>query len=72
MRRPAFLSPDPEAPFPPAETALRQPDGLLAIGGDLSTQRLLNAYRHGIFPWYSEGESILFLGRVGILLFCMF
>ena len=59
MRRPAFLSPDPEAPFPPAETALRQPDGLLAIGGDLSTQRLLNAYRHGIFPWYSEGQPIL-------------
>ena len=59
MRRPAFLSPDPEAPFPPAETALRQPDGLLAIGGDLSPQRLLNAYRHGIFPWYSEGQPIL-------------
>ncbi|KAF1717872.1 leucyl/phenylalanyl-tRNA--protein transferase [Pseudoxanthomonas yeongjuensis] len=59
MRRPAFLSPDPEAPFPSAETALRQPDGLLAIGGDLSAQRLLNAYRHGIFPWYSEGQPIL-------------
>ena len=59
MRRPAFLSPDPGAPFPPAETALRQPDGLLAIGGDLSPQRLLNAYRHGIFPWYSEGQPIL-------------
>lgn len=59
MRRPAFLSPDPEAPFPPVETALRQPDGLLAIGGDLSPQRLLNAYRHGIFPWYSEGQPIL-------------
>jgi leucyl/phenylalanyl-tRNA--protein transferase len=59
MRRPAFLSPDPEAPFPPAENALRQPDGLLAIGGDLSSQRLLNAYRHGIFPWYSEGQPIL-------------
>ena len=59
MRRPAFLSPDPEAPFPPAETALRQPDGLLAVGGDLSPQRLLNAYRHGIFPWYSEGQPIL-------------
>jgi leucyl/phenylalanyl-tRNA--protein transferase len=59
MRRPAFLSPDPGAPFPLAETALRQPDGLLAIGGDLSPQRLLNAYRHGIFPWYSEGQPIL-------------
>jgi leucyl/phenylalanyl-tRNA--protein transferase len=59
MRRPVFLSIDPEAPFPPAETALRQPDGLLAIGGDLAPQRLLNAYRHGIFPWYSEGQPIL-------------
>jgi leucyl/phenylalanyl-tRNA--protein transferase len=59
MRRPAFLSPDPNSPFPPAEAALRQPDGLLAIGGDLSPPRLLNAYRHGIFPWYSEGQPVL-------------
>ncbi|MEO8364847.1 MAG: leucyl/phenylalanyl-tRNA--protein transferase [Pseudoxanthomonas sp.] len=59
MHRPAFLSIDPETPFPPAETALRQPDGLLAIGGDLSPQRLLNAYRDGVFPWYSEGQPIL-------------
>ena len=35
------------------------PDGLLAVGGDLTPVRLLNAYRHGIFPWYSEGEPIL-------------
>ncbi|MEO6102775.1 MAG: leucyl/phenylalanyl-tRNA--protein transferase, partial [Pseudoxanthomonas sp.] len=47
MRRPVFLSTDPDAPFPPAGAALRQPDGLLAIGGDLSPQRLLNAYSHG-------------------------
>ena len=59
MRRPAFLSSDPSAPFPPADAALRQPDGLLAVGGDLSPQRLLNAYRHGIFPWYSEGQPVL-------------
>lgn len=59
MRRPAFLSPDPDSPFPPAEAALRQPDGLLAVGGDLSPGRLLNAYRHGIFPWYSEGQPVL-------------
>jgi leucyl/phenylalanyl-tRNA--protein transferase len=59
MRRPVFLSPDPDSPFPPANAALRQPDGLLAVGGDLSPQRLLNAYRHGIFPWYSEGQPIL-------------
>ena len=39
--------------------ALREPDGLLAAGGDLSPRRLLDAYRHGIFPWYSEGEPIL-------------
>jgi leucyl/phenylalanyl-tRNA--protein transferase len=50
---------DPTAPFPPGESALRQPDGLLALGGDLSIPRLLNAYRHGIFPWYSEGQPIL-------------
>lgn len=35
------------------------PDGLLAIGGDLSTERLIHAYKHGIFPWYNEGEPIL-------------
>jgi leucyl/phenylalanyl-tRNA--protein transferase len=58
-QRPFLLSPDPNAPFPPAELALRQPDGLLAIGGDLSPTRLLNAYRHGIFPWYSAGQPVL-------------
>jgi leucyl/phenylalanyl-tRNA--protein transferase len=45
--------------FPAVDTALRDPDGLLAIGGDLSTTRLLDAYRRGIFPWYSEGQPIL-------------
>ncbi len=50
---------NPAAPFPPAEHALSVPDGLLAVGGDLSAVRLLNAYRHGIFPWYSPGEPIL-------------
>lgn len=54
-----LLGPDPEAPFPPAWRALRDPNGLLAMGGDLSPARLLNAYRHGIFPWFSEGEPIL-------------
>lgn len=57
--RPTLLHPDPHAPFPPAERALREPDGLLAIGGDLSPTRLLNAYRHGIFPWYGPGQPIL-------------
>lgn len=50
---------DPESPFPPVETALVDPDGLLAMGGDLSPARLLDAYRQGIFPWYSEGQPIL-------------
>ena len=59
MRRPALLAPDPRSPFPPASQALREPDGLLAIGGDLSPARLLNAYRHGIFPWYSQGQPLL-------------
>ncbi|HNQ56925.1 MAG: leucyl/phenylalanyl-tRNA--protein transferase [Rhodocyclaceae bacterium] len=48
-----------EAPFPSVESALRRPNGLLCAGGDLSPQRLLDAYRHGIFPWFSEGEPIL-------------
>jgi len=57
--RPVLLSPKADAPFPPAESALRQPDGLLAIGGDLSPLRLLNAYSGGIFPWYSQGQPLL-------------
>ena len=40
--------------FPPVERALRDPDGLLAVGGDLRVPRLIDAYRHGIFPWYAE------------------
>jgi leucyl/phenylalanyl-tRNA--protein transferase len=46
-------------PFPPLEMALKEPNGLIAIGGDLSPERLLQAYRHGIFPWFSEGEPVL-------------
>jgi leucyl/phenylalanyl-tRNA--protein transferase len=45
--------------FPPLEKALRQPNGLLAVGGDLSAERILLAYRHGIFPWFSEDDPIL-------------
>jgi leucyl/phenylalanyl-tRNA--protein transferase len=45
--------------FPPVERALRSPNGLLAAGGDLSVPRLLEAYRHGIFPWFNAGEPIL-------------
>lgn len=46
-------------PFPPVERALKDPSGLLCAGADLSTDRLLEAYRHGIFPWYSRGEPPL-------------
>jgi leucyl/phenylalanyl-tRNA--protein transferase len=46
-------------PFPPLESALKHPNGLLAAGADLSPERLLAAYRLGIFPWYSEGEPLL-------------
>lgn len=45
--------------FPDIETALDEPAGLLAFGGDLGSERLLAAYSHGIFPWYSEGQPIL-------------
>jgi leucyl/phenylalanyl-tRNA--protein transferase len=45
--------------FPPLESALAEPNGLLAAGGDLSAERLLAAYRRGIFPWFSEGDPIL-------------
>lgn len=45
--------------FPPVEQALRTPNGLLAAGGNLSAARLLDAYQHGIFPWFSADEPIL-------------
>lgn len=48
-----------DADFPPVERALRRPSGLLAAGADLSPERLVRAYRLGIFPWFSEGEPIL-------------
>ncbi|RMD69531.1 MAG: leucyl/phenylalanyl-tRNA--protein transferase, partial [Gammaproteobacteria bacterium] len=57
MNLPFFL--DATLAFPPPEAALKEPNGLLAIGGDLSPERLLLAYRRGIFPWYNEGEPIL-------------
>jgi leucyl/phenylalanyl-tRNA--protein transferase len=46
-------------PFPPIQSALKHPNGLLAAGGDLSSERLLEGYRRGIFPWFSEGDPIL-------------
>lgn len=45
--------------FPPVDEALTEPDGLLCAGGDLSQARLLEAYRRGVFPWYAEGQPIL-------------
>lgn len=50
---------DIDTPFPPLEKAMRIPNGLLAAGAALSPQRLLNAYRLGIFPWFNVGEPIL-------------
>lgn len=55
-----WLAPDdPPDAFPSPHLALRDPDGLLAVGGDLSPERLLAAYRRGIFPWFNEGQPIL-------------
>jgi len=48
-----------DTPFPPIERALDVPNGLLAAGADLSAERLLEAYRGGIFPWYSDGQPVL-------------
>ena len=46
-------------PFPPVARASRSPRGLLAAGADLSPARLVDAYRHGIFPWFSDGDPVL-------------
>jgi leucyl/phenylalanyl-tRNA--protein transferase len=48
-----------DAPFPPLAKALKWPNGLLCAGGDLGPARIIDAYRHGIFPWFSEGDPIL-------------
>lgn len=50
---------DPPDRFPPVDAALAEPDGLLAAGGDLQPERLLSAYRQGIFPWSEEGQPLL-------------
>lgn len=60
MQRPYWIPYQADAHhFPPLDNALEHPDGLLAVGGDLSIERLLVAYRHGIFPWYSDDQPIL-------------
>ena len=59
MTAPYLLDDFNKTSFPAAELALREPDGLLAVGGDLSVERLIAAYQQGIFPWYSEGQPVL-------------
>lgn len=53
------LDDEPRGSFPPTSEALESPNGLLAWGGDLQVERLLRAYRAGIFPWYTPGQPIL-------------
>ncbi len=48
-----------DTPFPPVTRAMRSPNGLLAAGGSLTASRLLDAYSHGIFPWFNAGEPVL-------------
>ncbi|MBA3696469.1 MAG: leucyl/phenylalanyl-tRNA--protein transferase, partial [Methylotenera sp.] len=50
---------DTDCAFPPLSNALTEPNGLIAIGGDLSVVRLVDAYRQGIFPWFSDNDPIL-------------
>ena len=58
--RVAWIAPtDPPEAFPDISNAMQEPDGLLAAGGDLSAERLLYAYRKGIFPWFDEGQPVL-------------
>lgn len=54
----SWLSPH-DVEFPSTQLALKEPNGLLAVGGDLSLERLISAYRLGIFPWYEEPQPIL-------------
>ena len=48
-----------DCPFPPVQQALIEPNGLIAIGGDLTATRLLSAYNQGIFPWFNEDEPVM-------------
>jgi leucyl/phenylalanyl-tRNA--protein transferase len=59
MQLTALDSFNPNQAFPKLDQALEDPNGLIAVGGCLSPQRILNAYRHGIFPWFNPGEPIL-------------
>jgi leucyl/phenylalanyl-tRNA--protein transferase len=59
MTAPYWLNPHDPTDFPDVALALHEPDGLLAVGGDLSVERLRAAYQRGIFPWYSGDQPIL-------------
>lgn len=59
MTAPYLLSSENKTEFPDIKLALEEPDGLLAYGGDLSIERLYAAYQQGIFPWYSQGQPVL-------------
>ena len=69
MRAPFVLGPDPRSPFPPAELALEDPEGLVCVGGDLSPQRLIHAYAAGQFPWFNAGQPILWWSPAERLVF---
>lgn len=56
---PFYLTEDFSGPFPDAKLALTEPDGLLAVGGNLKPETLLQAYSQGLFPWYSDDQPIL-------------
>ena len=59
-RAPFWIDPDAaEIVFPDVELAMREPDGLLAVGANLAVSTLLSAYRHGIFPWYGPGQPVM-------------
>lgn len=55
----SFILTNPDTPFADVNLALKEPNGLIGIGGELSTERLIEAYQKGIFPWYSEDDPIL-------------
>ncbi|TFH46301.1 MAG: leucyl/phenylalanyl-tRNA--protein transferase, partial [Lysobacterales bacterium] len=58
--QPIWITADaPVHAFPDVDQAMIQPNGLLAVGGDLSPERLLHAYQRGIFPWFSAAQPIL-------------
>ncbi|WP_371185169.1 leucyl/phenylalanyl-tRNA--protein transferase [Thalassotalea maritima] len=59
MSQPLCVLDDTVLAFPPVHLALNEPNGLLAVGGDLAPERIITAYSNGIFPWFSDGDPIL-------------